>query len=144
VAALADERRTIVLYEAPHRLARTLADLVGVLGGARRVALCRELTKLHEQTWRGSLDEAIEHTAQHEPRGEHVVVLEGAPEPPEPDDDELRRAVEAELARGRSRRDAAVVVAAAWGVAPNRVKRLAQELRTDTDTDAAARPGADP
>lgn len=131
LAGLADERRTIVLYEAPHRLARTLVDLVEVLGGGRRVALCRELTKLHEQTWRGSLDDAVEHTAQHEPRGEYVVVLEGAPEPPEAGDDELRRAVEQELARGSTRRDAAAAVAAAWGVAPNRVKRLVQARDTE-------------
>ena len=60
LAALAGERRTTVLYEAPHRLARTLADLVATLGPDRPVAVCRELTKLHEEVWRGSLGEAAE------------------------------------------------------------------------------------
>ena len=58
LAALADERRTTVLYEAPHRLARTLADLAATFGPDRPVAVCRELTKLHEEVWRGSLGEA--------------------------------------------------------------------------------------
>lgn len=55
---LAGEQRTVVLFEAPHRLARTLADLAQAFGGDRRVAVCRELTKLHEEIWRGSLAEA--------------------------------------------------------------------------------------
>src|SRR5690606_25463405 len=81
LAALAGERRTIVLYEAPHRLARTLADLAEALGPTRRVALARELTKLHEEVWRGSLAAAVEHVAEVEPRGEYVVIVDGAPEP---------------------------------------------------------------
>lgn len=124
LSELVGEQRTIVLYEAPHRTARTLADLREVLGGDRRVALCRELTKMHEETWRGSLDEAVERCEQVEPRGEYVLVVEGAPAPPEVDDDGLRRALEAQLASGASRRDAAAAVADRFGVAPNRVKRL--------------------
>jgi 16S rRNA (cytidine1402-2'-O)-methyltransferase len=125
---LVGERRTVVLYEAPHRLARTVADLARVLGADRRVALCRELTKLHEEVWRGTLAEAVAHTDTEaggtEPRGEFVVVLEGAAPPPDVDDDALRAALDAELAGGATRRDAASVVAARYGVAPNRVKRL--------------------
>ncbi|MHB1137895.1 MAG: 16S rRNA (cytidine(1402)-2'-O)-methyltransferase [Microthrixaceae bacterium] len=121
---LVGERRTVVLYEAPHRLERTLVDLAEQLGGDRRVALCRELTKLHEETWRGTLDTAIAHCARVEPRGEYVVVLDGAA-PPEPVTDEvLAAAVAQELADGASRRDAAAAVAARFGVSPNRVKRL--------------------
>ena len=60
LAALSGERRTVVLYEAPHRVARTLGDLVGACGGERRVALCRELTKLHEEVWRGTLSAAAD------------------------------------------------------------------------------------
>src|SRR5207244_37175 len=62
--ALAGERRTIVLYEAPHRLVRTLTDLCDALGVDRRVVLSRELTKLHEETWRGSLADAIERSQE--------------------------------------------------------------------------------
>jgi len=98
--------------------------MAAALGSERRVALCRELTKLHEELWRGSLAEAVEHCDRVEPRGEYVVVLEGAPPPPEADDDDLRAAVDAELAAGASRRDAAAAVAERFGVPPNRVKRL--------------------
>ena len=124
---LVGERRTIVLYEAPHRLARTLADLVAALGPDRRVALCRELTKLHEEYWRGTLAAAVEHCEAVAPRGEYVVVVDGAPEPAPLDDDTLREQLRAELAAGATRRDAASAVAARHGIAPNRLKRLLTE-----------------
>lgn len=121
---LVGEQRTVVLYEAPHRLSRTLADLTQVLGPDRRVALCRELTKLHEEYWRGTLADAVAHCEEVAPRGEYVVVLDGA-EAPEPlGDDALREELAAELAAGATRRDAAATVAARHGVAPNRLKRL--------------------
>ena len=126
--ALRQERRTVVLYEAPHRLARTVADLDETLGGERRVALCRELTKLHEATWRGSLAEAGEHLEQQAPRGEYVIVLDGAAEAPPHDDEVLLAELRRRLQAGATRRDAAAAVAEQHGVAPNRVKRLAQEL----------------
>ena len=125
LSELVGERRTVVLYEAPHRLERTLVDLAATVGPDRRVALCRELTKLHEEYWRGTLAEAVEHCGDVAPRGEYVVVLDGAPEPAPLDDEALRDAVAAELAAGSSRRDAAASVAARFGVSPNRVKRLA-------------------
>jgi 16S rRNA (cytidine1402-2'-O)-methyltransferase len=126
--ALRQERRTVVLYEAPHRLARTVADLADTLGGERRVALCRELTKLHEETWRGNLAEAGAHLEQHAPRGEYVIVLDGAADAPPQDDEVLLDDLRRRLQAGATRRDAAAGVAEEHGVAPNRVKRLAQEL----------------
>jgi 16S rRNA (cytidine1402-2'-O)-methyltransferase len=128
LAELVGEHRTIVLYEAPHRLGRTLADLAATLGGERRVALARELTKLHEEVWRGTLAEAVERCDEVAPRGEYVVVLEGAPPAAEVDDDALRAELSAELAAGATRRDAAAAVARRHGVAPNRVKRLLTSL----------------
>ena len=89
LAAVAAERRTVVLYEAPHRLARTLADLADACGGDRRVVLARELTKLHEEDWRGTLADALDRTATVEPRGEYVVVLDGAAPPAEITDDDI-------------------------------------------------------
>ncbi len=73
---LREETGTIVLYEAPHHLKDTLKDLVTVLGGERRIALCREMTKKHEEVIRTTLAEALET----EPRGEYVLVLEGRDE----------------------------------------------------------------
>lgn len=125
LAALAGERRTIVLYEAPHRLARTLADLVRVLGVHRPVVLARELTKLHEELWRGSLGDAVEWCDEREPRGEFVVVVDGAPPPSTPTDADIEAALAAERERGRSTRDAVDAVAATMGVPRKRVYALA-------------------
>ena len=74
---IAGDTRTTILFEAPHRVRQTVADLVGAAGDLRRVALVRELTKLHEEIWRGTLAGAVEHLATKEPRGEYVIVLGG-------------------------------------------------------------------
>ncbi len=75
--AVARESRTVILHEAPHKLRTTLSDLETVLGGERRISLCRELTKLNEEIMRTTLDGANEYYAEHEPRGEYVLVIEG-------------------------------------------------------------------
>ena len=67
----------IVFYEAPHKLKQTLSDLAEFLGGERNAALCRELTKIHEETLRGTLGELIRYYGENEPRGEFVIVVEG-------------------------------------------------------------------
>lgn len=123
--ALSDERRTIVLYEAPHRLARTLADLAEALGETRRCALARELTKLHEEIWRGSLAAALALASDVAPRGEYVVVVDGAPEPAPATDEELTEALRRALGTGLTTRDAASEVAARFGVSRRRVYGLA-------------------
>ena len=125
---LAEERRTIVLYEAPHRVQRTAQDLVSHLGADRPVALCRELTKLHEEVWRGSLHHAVEHLEESEPIGEFVIVLGGAPAPEPLNDEEVRRRLSAVLATGLSKRDAATHVAAETGRPKRAVYALALEL----------------
>ena len=125
---LAGERRTIVLYEAPHRLVRTLADLASALGADRAVVLARELTKLHEEIWRGTLGAAVERGAEVEPRGEYVVVVAGAPAPVAATDEELAAAVAAEIAAGRSTRDAVALVAGRFEVSRRRVYDLANRI----------------
>ena len=72
------ETRTMILYESPHRLLRTLADLAESLGRSRQIAIARELTKLHEEFWRGSIEDAIAYFTIQAPRGEFTLVLEGA------------------------------------------------------------------
>lgn len=72
------EFRTIILYEAPHRLLRTLQDLLNCLSSDRQVVIARELTKLHEEFWRGDLAEAIAHYRDRVPKGEFTLVLAGA------------------------------------------------------------------
>ena len=128
LAALAGERRTIVLYEAPHRVARTLADLAVALGGSRACALARELTKLHEEVWRGTLDAAVDHVALVEPRGEYVVVVDGAPEPEPATDADLRDELARLIAAGMSTRDAASDVADRLDVPRRRAYALATAL----------------
>lgn len=129
VAEVAGERRTTVLYEAPHRLARTLADLSTACGPDRRVAIARELTKLHEEVWRGSLAEAVAWVEEREPRGEVVLVLDAAPEPPAADEDDVVAAVRARLDEGDTARDAAAAVALALGVPKRRAYEVAVRLR---------------
>ncbi|HRD99918.1 MAG TPA: 16S rRNA (cytidine(1402)-2'-O)-methyltransferase [Ilumatobacteraceae bacterium] len=125
IAEVAAERRTVVLYEAPHRLARTVADLAAACGGERAVAIARELTKVHEEVWRGSLADAVVMVASREPQGEYVVVLAGAPAPVAADDAAIRAALIERLAAGGSTKSAVLAVADALGVAKNRVYDVA-------------------
>ena len=76
--SLREEERTMIFYEAPHKLSATLADLAEVFGAERPVSLCRELTKLHEEVWRTTLGEAADRYARESPRGEFVLVVRGA------------------------------------------------------------------
>ena len=124
VEEVAKERRTTVLYEAPHRLARTLEDLSSACGGERRVAIARELTKVHEEFFRGTLGEAAQ-WASGGPIGEFVIVLAGAEESSAPTDDDAASAVQAAMAQGLSARDAAAEVAARLGLSRRRVYELA-------------------
>lgn len=129
LSAAATEPRTIVFYEAPHRLAKTLSDLTTVCGANRRVVVARELTKLHEEIWRGTLQDANMMTAANEPRGEYVIILEPAKPPAPPTSEELIAAIRAEIAKGVSRKDSAARVAARFGVAKRTVYELALQVR---------------
>lgn len=80
---LKGEERTMIFYEAPHKLTATLDDLAEAFGGERRIALCRELTKLHEEIFRTTLAGAAARYGAESPRGEFVLVVEGAPAPEE-------------------------------------------------------------
>lgn len=127
LSALAGEHRTAVLYEAPHRIRATVGDLGRVCGRERRVVLVRELTKLHEEVWRGTLGEAEGIAA--EPRGEYVIVLDGAPEPRPATDADIEAALTAWLAGGADRKTAVAEVAASMSVPKRRVYEAAMRLR---------------
>ncbi|CAL8896946.1 ribosomal RNA small subunit methyltransferase I [Kocuria varians] len=94
LAALATEQRTMVFYESPHRLADMLIALREAMGGDRRAAVCRELTKLHEEVLRDDLDGLVAWATQNQVRGEIVVVLHGAAPAVAPDPEDLTAAVE--------------------------------------------------
>lgn len=128
LAELADEQRTLVFYEAPHRVTATLTDLATVLGGWRKVAVARELTKLHEEVWRGLLHEAVAWAEVTPPRGEIALVVQGALPADPADADDVEAAVKARLAAGDSARDAAATVAADLGVPKRQAYAVANRL----------------
>lgn len=78
--ALKTEKRTMIFYESPYRLVKALEQMAGVFGGGRPASVSRELTKIHEETVRGTLDELVGHFTSNEPKGEIVIVVSGAPE----------------------------------------------------------------
>ncbi|MFY1689760.1 16S rRNA (cytidine(1402)-2'-O)-methyltransferase [Plantactinospora sp. WMMB782] len=116
--ALAAEERTLVFFEAPHRIAGSLADLAAAFGPERPAALCRELTKTYEEVLRRPLGELATWAADGEPRGEITLVVAGAPAvaAPVPAVADLRAAVADLEAGGTSRRDAITAVATGYGL----------------------------
>jgi len=106
LADIASEMRTVIFYEAPHRIARTLNDLATACHPDRLIAVTRELTKMHEEVWRGSVSEAALHFATVEAMGEFVVVLAAAEAPLPADEDLIKEALVHEFSTGLSTRDA--------------------------------------
>ncbi len=132
--ALARETRTMIFYEAPHKLRQTLDDLCAAFGGDRRIALSRELTKLHEETLRMTLAEAAAYFAQTPPRGEFVLIVAGAPDVVDEDaeDDRMARALRAVRRRieaGETLKDAVKMVSADLGVKKNALYQLALDAQ---------------
>ena len=119
--SLAGEQRTMVFYEAPHKLLNTLQDLLRAFGPDRRISLCRELTKLHEEVIRTTLQGALDYYQDLAPRGEYVLVLEGAAPPAQTEltlEDALKL-VSQKVAQGLSRKDAIKQTAKETGFAKN-------------------------
>ena len=114
--SLINEQRTMIFYEAPHKLLNTLEAMAEVFGPTRPISLCRELTKLHEEVVRTTLGEAIERYTAQAPKGEFVLVVAGAPEVEKtlPTADDAAKRVAALMDSGMSRKDA--------------IKQTAQEL----------------
>jgi 16S rRNA (cytidine1402-2'-O)-methyltransferase len=111
------EERTMILYEAPHKLRDTLADLLEAFGPDRRISLCRELTKLHEEILRLSLGEALRYYAENEPRGEYVLILAGAePKAVTVTPEEALSLCRALIADGVRKKDAAKQIAQETGL----------------------------
>ncbi|MGD1013676.1 MAG: 16S rRNA (cytidine(1402)-2'-O)-methyltransferase [Acidimicrobiales bacterium] len=129
-ALWASEIRTLVFYESPQRLARTLEELAEHFP-ARRAVVAREMTKLHEEIVRGTLEDLARTFASREVVGEIVVVLEGAAPAPELDEATLRAAIADQLAHGLSVRDAVSNVTDDLGTSRREVYRIALELRAE-------------
>ena len=106
--SLEKEQRTMIFYEAPHKLLTTLTDMAEVFGGDRPISLCRELTKLHEEVVRTTLSEAVARYTETPPKGEFVLIVAGAPaeEKEAPSETDAAARVEQLIAQGLSRKDA--------------------------------------
>ena len=129
---LSTESRAIVLYEAPHRLLQTLDDLGFALGKTRPLALGRELTKLHEEFWRGSIEGAIAHYIEHSPRGEFTLVVAGAPQIAlDLSEAELKTELVSLISQGLSRSQASRQLAQQTSLPRRQLYQLA--LRLDDD-----------
>jgi len=124
------ESRTMVFYEAPHKLLNTLQDMMNAFGPDRRISLCRELTKLHEEVIRTTLQGALDHYRELAPRGEYVLVLEGAApqEEAEITMEDALLLVQQLMEQGLSRKDAVKQVAKETGIAKNTLYDAALKL----------------
>ena len=127
--SLKKEQRTMIFYEAPHKLLTTLQDMAEVFGADRPISLCRELTKLHEEVVRTTLGEAVEKYTETPPKGEFVLIVAGAPEEirEAPSEADAAARVKALLEQGLSRKDAVKQTAAELGLPKNTVYALALE-----------------
>ena len=125
--ALKKEQRTMIFYEAPHKLLTTLTDLREVFGGDRPISLCRELTKLHEEVVRTTLAEAVTRYTETPPKGEFVLIVAGAPAEQQeaPSETDAAARVSQLMAEGVSRKDAVKQAAKELGLPKNVVYDIA-------------------
>ena len=133
LSALEKEERTFILHEAPHKLKSTLTELSSILGAERKIAICRELTKLNEEIVRTTLGGAVELYSEREPRGEYVLVIEGASDLKCDRDNEeidlsaLKNEVDLRCRNGESKNRAIKAVAEAHGMSKNQLYGLLLE-----------------
>lgn len=133
LSILEKEERTFILHEAPHKLKVTLKELSSILGAERKIAICRELTKLNEEIVRTTLGEAVELYSEREPRGEYVLVIEGASDLKCDRDNEeidlsaLKNEVDLRCRNGESKNRAIKAVAEAHGMSKNQLYGLLLE-----------------
>ena len=132
--SLRGEKRTMIIYEAPHKLVGTLNDLKGVFGGDRELSLCREITKIYEEAIRTTIDGALELYSRIPPKGEYVLVVKGKDEPSEPEmtlEQALQR-VEFYRGEGKSLKQAAKLASEDAGYSKNELYSAAVEASQQT------------
>lgn len=142
LSTLQSEPRTLVFYEAPHRLKATLADMAAAFGETREIVLARELTKRFEQFWRGTIQEAIAHTQQQEPMGEYTLIVAGREvTTPILSEDALKQELVQLLAQGISRSEASRQLAQLTQLPRRAIYQLALSL-PDQEIEDAEEPSA--
>jgi 16S rRNA (cytidine1402-2'-O)-methyltransferase len=136
LAQVRSESRTVVCFEAPHRLLAALEDILSICGDRQIVVAC-EMTKMFEEVWRGAVSGSLAHFAEKPPRGEFTLVLAGAADDRKEAwaESRVRQALMKSIRAGSSRRDAVVQVAAACGWPKREVYRLAMKTESTDSTD---------
>ncbi|MFN6468557.1 MAG: 16S rRNA (cytidine(1402)-2'-O)-methyltransferase [Nostoc sp. SerVER01] len=133
--SLQTESRTLIFYESPHRLQDTLQDLAEILGSDRQIVLARELTKLYEEFWRGTIAEAMAHYSQREPQGEYTLVVAGiAPSQIQLTQEELKAELKQLISQGISRSQASRQLAKVTSMPRRQLYQLALSLAIDSDS----------
>ncbi len=138
LSSVEHETRTMVFYEAPHKLRKTLSDLEKLFGGERKLAVVRELTKIHEEVWRTDLKTAAAYYREHEPKGEYVLVIAGAERPREEQEtytlEEAAELAKEKMAEGMSASEAAKESARVTGLKKGDIYReLAGESKENSN-----------
>jgi 16S rRNA (cytidine1402-2'-O)-methyltransferase len=139
LAAIAVEPRTVVLFESPRRVRQTVANLASVCGAFRPLVIGREMTKLHEEVWRGTMEGAVSWLASVEPRGEYVLVVGGAPTTAAVDDHAIESTLSDRLVAGDDPKTAVALVAGALGVPRRRVYDASLRLKNAGRMDEPSR-----
>ena len=129
LAGVSEQTATLVFFESPHRLRNTLADMADSFSTERRVAVCRELTKLHEEIWRGTVANAQKEWTEREPRGEFTLVVAGANSPAAWDKDKVEISLAEALAGGATPKDAVRQVTNLSGWPKRDVYALVQKIK---------------
>ncbi|MBD2677977.1 MULTISPECIES: 16S rRNA (cytidine(1402)-2'-O)-methyltransferase [Nostoc] len=133
--SLQTESRTLIFYESPHRLQDTLQDLAEIWGSDRQIVLGRELTKLYEEFWRGTIAEAIAHYSQREPQGEYTLVVGGIPPSQiQLTQEELKAELKQLITQGISRSQASRQLAKVTSLPRRQLYQLALSLVIDSDS----------
>ncbi|BCL35324.1 16S rRNA (cytidine(1402)-2'-O)-methyltransferase [Nostoc sp. MS1] len=128
------ESRTLIFYESPHRLRETLQDLAEVWGSDRQIVLARELTKLYEEFWRGSIEDAIAHYQQREPQGEYTILVAGKPpSQTQLTEEQLKSELQQLISQGISRSQASRQLAKYTSLNRRQVYQLALSIVVDTE-----------
>ena len=132
--SLQTESRTLIFYESPYRLQESLQDLATVWGGDRQIVLARELTKLYEEFWRGTIAEAIAHYSQREPQGEYTLVVAGNPPVhPQLTEEQLKAELLQIMTQGISRSQASRQLAKITSLPRRQLYQLALSLGNDNE-----------
>jgi len=132
LSGVAGQPVTLIFFESPHRIVPTLADMVDIFGAERSIAVCRELTKIHEEIWRGTLTAAQQEWNKRKPRGEFTLVVSGAPPSKKWNESEVKSALLVALSAGDSAKDAVKQVTRESGWPKRQIYQLAQSLKEAT------------